>query len=117
VEPSVLGGQVRGPGGETRPAVDVDGLGQTLVERALDHDLLADVAQGVGDRPGRNVAAEHVAHVLPRTTIPCHVREIPANGLCSCQLGALYLARHSRQPLPSLPDPRVGQTPTLPSSR
>lgn len=76
VETPVLGGQVRRPRGQA-PAVDVDGLGQILMKRALDHYLLADVAQRVGDRASRYVTAEHVAHVLPRGAIPRHVSEVP----------------------------------------
>lgn len=72
----MLGGQVRRPRGQA-PAVHVDRLGQVLVQRALDHYLLADVAQRVGDRAGRYVAAEHVAHVLPRGAVSRHVSEVP----------------------------------------
>lgn len=75
---SVLGGQICGSGCQARPAVDIDGLGEILVKRPLDHYLLADVAQRVGDRAGRYVAAEYVAHVLPGAAVPRHVSEIPA---------------------------------------
>lgn len=48
------------------------------LQTSLDHDALADVAQGVGNAARRRLAAEHMAHVLARHAIACHIREVPA---------------------------------------
>lgn len=90
----MLGGQVRRPRGQA-PAVHVDRLGQVLVQRALDHYLLADVAQRVGDRAGRYVAAEHVAHVLPRGAVSRHVSEVPT-GQTECHRSSRRLPSSAR---------------------
>lgn len=70
--------QVRRPRREARSAVNVDGLRQILMERSLDHNLLAYVAKGVSDRAGRYVASENVTHVLPGRSVSRHVSKVPA---------------------------------------
>lgn len=55
------------------------------LQRALDHDALADVPQRVGDGARRRVAAEHVAHVLAGRAVAGHVREIPESLMKLCE--------------------------------
>lgn len=50
-----------------------------LCQAALDHNLLADVSQRVGDDACRCVAPENVAHVLARGAVARHVGEVPAS--------------------------------------
>jgi hypothetical protein len=73
----VFGGQIRGPRGQTRPAVDVHWFRESLMLGTLDHDLLADIAKRIGDRARWYVAAEHVAHVLPGRSVSCDVSKVP----------------------------------------
>lgn len=47
------------------------------LQRAFDHNALADVAQGVGDRAGGRVTPEHVTHVDAGEAIACHVCKVP----------------------------------------
>jgi hypothetical protein len=78
VDAPVLSWQICWSHSESSSAsADLNGLGQVLLQRALDHDLLADVAQRVGDGSRWNVAPEDVAHVLSGASIASHVREIP----------------------------------------
>lgn len=56
-----------------------------MLEAPLDHDLLADVPERVGDRPGRRVAPEDVTHVPPSHSIPRHVRKVPESVLIGKQ--------------------------------
>lgn len=48
------------------------------LETALYHDALADITQGVGDRPCRRLTSEHVAHVAPSRPVSRHIRKVPA---------------------------------------
>lgn len=70
--------QISRSSGQARSPVDVHRFREVLVLRSLDHDLLANVAERVGDRARRDVATEHVAHVFPGRSVPCHVSKIPA---------------------------------------
>jgi len=79
VEAAVLGGQVGGPDSQSRSAgAHVQGLREVLLQRALDHDLLADVSQRVCDGARWNVAPEHVAHVFAGASVTGHVSKVPA---------------------------------------
>lgn len=73
----MLSGQIRGPRCQTRPAVDVHRFREILMLRALDHDLLANIAKRVRDRARRDIATEHVAHVLPSRSISRDVSKVP----------------------------------------
>lgn len=64
VEPAMLRRQIGGSGGEAGSAIDVHRFRQILMQRPLNHYLLAYVAQRVGDCARRYVASEHMAHVL-----------------------------------------------------
>lgn len=80
MEAAVLRGQVGRSDGESSSAgANVDRLGQVLLQRALNHDLLADVAQRVGDGARWDVAPEHVAHVLAGASVARHVRKVPVS--------------------------------------
>lgn len=76
----MLGGQISRSGGEACSSVDVHRFREILVLRSLDHDLLANVAKRVRDRARRNVATEHVAHVLSSGPVSCHVSKVPERG-------------------------------------
>lgn len=77
MEAAVLGRKVGGPGGHVRSSVEVDRLGQVLVQGSLDHDLLADISKCVCYCAGRYVTPEHVAHMLARRSVPRYVRKVP----------------------------------------
>lgn len=79
----VFSGQIRGPRGQTRSAVDVHRFREILMLRALDHDLLADIAKRVGNRARRYIATEHVAHVLPGRSVSCDISKVPKKYICT----------------------------------
>ena len=68
--------QIGRSSGQARSSVDVHRFREVLVLRPLDHNLLANVAERVGDRARRYVATEHVAHVLPGRSVSCHVSKV-----------------------------------------
>ena len=55
----------------------VGGSGEFLRAGSLDHQLLADVTQRVGDLTRRHVTPKHVTHVSLRRLVTGHVRKVP----------------------------------------